>query len=160
MKQIPGAFLAIAVIVSLVLASCPSPTGGETANKTALTTAINTAETALAAAEVNEADSPSAVANGVKYISTADKTAYEAAVTAAKAVKDNAAATQTQVDTAVSTLTTAIAGKIKTGTKTTPADKTALYTTLADAAAAKAGVLTSEDGTDVATTAYWVTSAQ
>jgi hypothetical protein len=87
------------------------------ADKTALTNAIDAAETALTAAEVNEAADPSGVPEGVTYISAADKTAYQAAITAANAVNINAAATQTEVDAAVSTLDGAITGKIKTGTK-------------------------------------------
>jgi hypothetical protein len=105
------------LVFGLTLIGCENDTTNVT-DKTALTAAISNAESALTAAVVNEAAAPSAVWDTVTaYISTSGKAAYQAAVDIAKTVNDNTAATQTEVDNAVSILSTAIAGKIKVGTK-------------------------------------------
>jgi hypothetical protein len=121
------------LVFGLTLIACENDTTNVT-NKTALVTAISNAESALAATVVNEATIPADVVEWVTaYISTSDKIAYQTAVVAAQTVNDNTAATQAQVDNAVSTLSTAIAGKIKAGTKlgasgdTGPAGGTIFY---------------------------------
>jgi hypothetical protein len=101
---------------------CTWPTnddGGKTGtDKAALTTAISNAENALATAAVNEAFNPSDVYEWVTaYISSSNKVACQATIDAAKTVSDNATTTQAEINTAVSNLTAAIAGKIKAGTK-------------------------------------------
>jgi hypothetical protein len=109
-------------------------------DKTALATVISNAENALAAATVDDS-SPNfaAIFDSIIIISTSDKADYEAAVNAAKTVNDSTAATQAQVDGAIPTLSAAIAGKIKTGTKvgaigdTGPAGGKIFYVDAADA---------------------------
>jgi hypothetical protein len=121
------------LVFGLMLIACENGTTNVT-NKTTLITAISNAEAALAATVVNEATIPADVVEWVTaYISASDKIAYQAAVAAAKTVNTNTAATQTEVNTAVSTLGSAIAGKIKAGTKlgaigdTGPAGGTIFY---------------------------------
>jgi hypothetical protein len=131
------------LIFGLTLIGCENNTTNVT-DKTALDTAISNAKSALAAAAVNDTADPSTVSNRVKYISAADKAAYEAAVDAANTVNDNAAATQSEIDNAVSTLAAAIGGKIKTGTMPTQVNKTALAAAISDAEAAITAAVVNE----------------
>jgi len=100
---------------------CTWPTNNDSGktgtNKATLTAAISNAENTLAAATVNEAFVPSDVYEWVAYISSSNKATCQATIDAAQTVSDNVAATQAEIDTAVSNLAAIFAGKIKAGTK-------------------------------------------
>jgi hypothetical protein len=125
-------------VFGLFVFACENGTTNVT-DKTALAAAISNAEAALAAATVDDSSPNLAtIFDSITIISASDKIAYQTAVTAAQTVNNNTAATQLEVDNAVSTLSTAIAGKIKAGTKlgvigdTGPAGGTIFYVDAAD----------------------------
>jgi hypothetical protein len=89
------ALIGIMLIICLGLTGCPSPAGGDDpADKTALTAAIGEAEAAKTGVTASATD-PGA---GTKWVLPADSADFEAAINAARAVKDKAGATQTEVD--------------------------------------------------------------
>jgi hypothetical protein len=106
-------------LLAILFIGCTQPTdddGGKTgADKTALATAISNAEAALAAAK-----DPATVFEWNECIPLTAQPALQYAIDTAQGIKTNAAATQTEVDTAVSDLgyatTTFNAAKIS-GTK-------------------------------------------
>ena len=79
--------------------------GPSAADKTALNAALEAAPTAKTGVVADTAAAN--VPAGTKWVTQADMTAFEAAITEAQAVSDNSNATQSQVDTAVTALTTA-----------------------------------------------------
>jgi len=94
---------------------------------TALAGAITAANTNKMTATVSTNGSDVLPAN--KWVTTAVMTAYTNSIAAAQAVADNASATQTEVDNAVTTLgtaTTTFENAKAAGTKVTAVDKTAL----------------------------------
>jgi translation elongation factor P/translation initiation factor 5A len=132
----------------------------ETVNKTALITAISDANTAKSSVVVNT--DATNVPEGTKWVILAEMTALTNAISKANTVKDNAAATQAEVNdatTALTTATTTFTNTIKTGTNTEiiAADKTALISAISAADAAKDGVATDTNAANVPNGSKWVT---
>ena len=124
-------------------------------NKTALTNAIGTANAAKTG--VVTSTNGNDVETTVHWVTSAQMATFESAISAATTVNANASATQAQVDSAVSTLNTAITtfnGQKALGTKP---DKSALNSAIDEADNAKYGVEVSDYGTDVPPGTYWVT---
>jgi hypothetical protein len=100
---------------------------------------------------------------GTSYVLTADKDTFDTAINAAITVRDNATADQTAIDSAATTLATAVQtfnGQIYTdGTKSSGYTAGQLTTLINTAKAERAGVVTSANGTDVSPGTYWVTTA-
>jgi hypothetical protein len=104
------AIVSVCAVLSLLFAACPGPAdpggnNGGGVSKTALTTAITEAETFLNGVKTS-ADG-SGLADGDKFATMAEKTAFQTAINAAKAVKDKADATQSEVYAAVTALAAA-----------------------------------------------------
>ncbi|MDR2304067.1 MAG: hypothetical protein LBE10_05720 [Treponema sp.] len=88
--------------------------------------------------------------------------AFTAAIAAAKAVKDNTAATQAEVDAALSALNAARTTFMDTkapGNKTSNFTVAELTELLTAASSVKAGVVSSVDGSDVSPSVQWVPAA-
>jgi hypothetical protein len=125
MKAVAVLRMAVFVAIpALAFIACsgnsPSDPPSVPVSKTALAGAISAAETLLGTVATNEATDPATVDIGEKYATAAAKNAYQTAITTANGVNTNSAATQSQVDGAVSALATATTtfyGAIKTGTK-------------------------------------------
>ena len=152
--------------IGLLFTGCPSPTDPPkkppvvpgAVNKTALEAAI--AEAGENIESVLVAEDGSEVPDTAYWVTADVKASYQDAIDAAKAVNDNAAATQAQVDAAKLALDEATetfdeakqAGEFEV-------DKTELETAIAAALVAIEAVTVSEDGSDVSPTAYWVSQA-
>ncbi|MDR2479075.1 MAG: FIVAR domain-containing protein [Treponema sp.] len=134
---------------------------GQQPNKEPLRLAIIAAETAMNSVPVNTAAVN--VPNGTLWILQAAKDALQTAITTAAALRDNPAATQTEITNGVTALNSAVgvfnAAK-QPGTQATT--KTALTAAIAAAETARSNVRTSiaGDGTDIPGTLYWVTQAE
>jgi hypothetical protein len=127
------------------------------ANKTALTNAINAANTAKDGVVTNT--TAANVPVGTKWVTQAEMTAMANAIASAETVKNNASATQTEVDAATTVLANATsafttAKKDGTKTETIAANKTALTNAISTANTAKDGVIAS--ATALATGSKWV----
>jgi hypothetical protein len=123
-------------------------------SKEALEAAITEANGAMVGVAVS-ADGTD-VDIGTEWVTQGDLGTLNDAITAAQAVFDDEAASQGQVDEALSALTGALDtfnGAIKDGLK---ADKTTLSAAITTANEAKAGVVPSTDGTDIDIGTYWV----
>jgi hypothetical protein len=134
--------------------------GEETADKTALATAISAANTAKDSVVVDT--TATNVSVGTKWVTQAEMTALTTAITAAETVNNNAYATQSAVNDAVTALTAATntftnAKQDGTNTSIVAADKTALNDAISAANTAKTGVVISADGNDIAPETKWVT---
>ena len=139
---------------------------GAAVEKDALDAAITAAEaidkTGVVISTQNGADVPTTG----KWVSKTVDDALTKALADAKTVNADETATQAAVNAATKALNAAAAKWIPApGTKTeepdpVQVDKTALDAAITAAAAAKAGVVTSADGTDVATNKQWVTDGQ
>jgi pectate lyase len=153
-----------ALLGGAALTACPHPTdSAPAADKTALNAAIQAANAAKAGV-LTSADG-SDVSPAQQWVTGLQLTAFEAAITGALAVYDDAKATQADVDKAAQELrdlTTAFNGYKHAGTQGTGTtlDKTALNEAIEAANAAKSGVQTSADGNDVNPAQQWVTEEQ
>jgi predicted oxidoreductase (fatty acid repression mutant protein) len=132
-------------------------------DKAALTTALSAANTAKSGVSVDT--SAANVPVGSKWVTQAELTALADAITAAEEVKNNAAATQTAVDSAVTALNGAVstfnaAKKDGTNTSIVAADKAALNTALSAANTAKTGVSVDTSAGNVLVGTKWVTPAE
>ena len=94
-----------------------------------------------------------------KWISPENYAALEAAVASAEAALANLASTQTDIDNALNDLTAAYTNYYTPQNGTSAVDKTALNAKIGEARAALSGVETSADGSDVPSTAQWVSAA-
>jgi len=127
------AVLTVFAAVCLLFAACkhdPEPTASEQTDFTALGTAIDAAEDLLG--EVPVYDPNGNWEDGDEYVLQADWDIFNAAIETAKAVYNNTASTQTQVDDAVTALEAA-QGVFQTkiiSTPPEPADFTALGTAI------------------------------
>jgi hypothetical protein len=149
-------------LLVMFLAGCPNPTNSDKPSSgpdtSVLDAGIVAAEAAKAGVLVGEKET---IAQSMAYVSLDDMTTFTAAINAAKAVQNNGSATQEAVNNAATTLATAVetfTGRIKNdGTKSNGFDQTELNTLIAAANAAKQGVVTSADGTNISPSVYWVT---
>lgn len=137
---------------------------GAAVEKDALAAAITAAE-AIDMTAVEVSADGSDVPTDKTWVTSAVKNALTKALADAKTVNADEAATQAAVNAATKALTKATAAwDPQPGTKTEEpdpeVDKAALETAITAAAAAKSGVATSADGTDVATDKQWVTAGQ
>jgi hypothetical protein len=97
---------------------------------------------------------------GTEWVTQNALDTFNAAITAAEAVSQNAAAVQAAVDAAATTLNGAVAvfnEAKQAGTKTDAADKTALNTAIATATAVKSGVVVNTNAANVPAGTEWVT---
>jgi hypothetical protein len=172
--------VSILLVFALVLTACPTPlddggsgngngtgNGDDTtkvepaaANKASLESAITAAEAekALVAISVDGSD----VASGKDWVTQAVMDTFDAVIAAAKAVKDNTAATQAEVDAALSVLNAARAtfgGAKAPGTKTSNFTMAELAELITAADSVKTGVVSSANGSDVYPTVQWVPAA-
>ncbi len=123
-----------------------------------------TLTSAIAAANANKASvvisaDGSGVSTTVMWVTPAVEANYTAAIGAAQTVADNASATQTQVDTAVTVLasaTTTFNSAKASGLMVTKAE---LTSAISAANSNKVSVVISTDGTGVSTTVIWVATA-
>jgi hypothetical protein len=133
-----------------------------------LASAITSAETAKAAAGTSikiasNGTVAADVAEGMKWVTQADVDALEAAITAAKAVKNNNASTKAQVDAAITALNAAVTtftAAPKSGAKTTGFTQDEMTALITQANTLKDTAVVSADGKDVLTTTYWVTQTE
>ncbi|MDR3172211.1 MAG: FIVAR domain-containing protein [Treponema sp.] len=138
-------------------------TGSVAGDKTVLQTMINAAKAGKIGVVINTAEEN--VSAGTKWVTEAEMTAFDNAITEAQAVMDSTAATPAEVSAAITAMTTATAAfndAKKDGTKTgsVAVDKTALNNAISAANTAKNGVVTSsEDGKDKAPGTKWVPQA-
>lgn len=131
------------------------------ADKTALTAAIAAANEAKTG--VVTATGASSVPEGTKWVTQSDLDTLNNAITDAEAKAVKPDTTQTEVDTVVSALNTAIntfnnAKTDGTGTNVIVADKTALNNKIAEAKNAKAGVVAADNANALASGTVWVTT--
>ena len=158
--QVDGAVTALTTATTAFNAAKKegSKTGGPSAaDKTALAGAIDAANTAKAGVAV--ATDAANVATGTKWVTQADMTAFEAAITAAQAVAGNADATQAQVDDAVTALTTATTAFNAAKQDGSKPDTAALTAAISAATAAKTGIVVNTDAANVAIGIKWVSQA-
>jgi hypothetical protein len=149
--------LALCLVAACTDVSSPSPGPGPV-DKAALTAMVTSAATNIESAVVS-ADGTDVESYGV-WVTQADKTAYQTAITAAQAVLDNAGATQADVDAAVDSLTaatTAFNNAKQPGSKTIT--KETLTEKVTAAGGNKESVAVSVDGSDVDAGEKWVTQA-
>ena len=130
---------------------------GTAANKAALNTAISNAQSTLTGTPVstNGGDIPS----NQFWVTQAVRDTLQGAITAAQSVRDNAIATQSEVNDAVTTLNAAITTFNSARQPGTAANKAALISAISSATSALNGTPVSADGSDIAPTAFWVTQA-
>ena len=129
----------------------------QAADRTALNTAITTANAAKAGIAVDTAAGN--VLTGSQWVTWAAMDALNTAITAANTVVQDTAATQEQVDaavTALNTATTTFNAAKQAGTKPA-ADKTALNTAITTANAAKNGIAVNTAAENVQAGTRWVT---
>ncbi|WP_041610982.1 beta strand repeat-containing protein [Treponema primitia] len=129
-------------------------------DKPALTTAITTANSAKSGVVVDTAAAN--VATGTKWVTQGAWDALATAITNAETVSANNGATQAQVSSAVTALSTAVTtfnNAKKDGAKTggVTINKTALNTAITTANSAKSGVVVDTAAANVATGTKWVT---
>jgi hypothetical protein len=132
-------------------------------NKNALIEAIATATSAKSGVAIGV--EPSAVPEGVVFVTQSVMTALDAAIASAQQVANNSAALQPAIDSAVSALNTAVStftGAKQTGTNSSlqAANKTALTAAIGNANTAKASVQTAAAANEVPTGSYYVTTAE
>jgi hypothetical protein len=156
------ALLLVAAFAVFVGACDDKPNNGGGVTKGALTAKISDATTAKASAVVHTV--ATGVDTGTSWVTQAEMTALESAISAAQAVANNNDATQEQVDAAVTTLNTAITTfntAKKAGTKEvgTGANKTALTTKIGEANTAKGTAVVNTAAANVPTGTKWVTQA-
>jgi hypothetical protein len=130
------------------------------ADKTALDTAISEANSAKSGVTI-DTDAANVLV-GSKWVTQEEMTALTDAISTAETVKNNAAATQTEVNSAVTTLDNAVsafnaAKQDGTNTSIVSADKTALETAIGRANTAKADVVINTDAANVSVGTKWVT---
>jgi hypothetical protein len=155
--------LTVLVAVSVFFIACPTDDaleGGKKVNKTALTTAITEAENARNGVE--QASNALDVAQGSKFVTPEEWATFNAAITTAKNVSDDSAASQSTVDNAVINLNAAkavfeVAKKDGTRTSFTEAELELLIDRAEDA---KRSVDVSADGSTTYPTDSWVTQAE
>jgi len=153
--------IALTAVIGFSMTGCDQPNNVvPPVDRTALGGTIAGAQTLLAGTAVSE--DGAGIASGY-WAPQAATSAFTTAIATAQGVYGNAAATQATVNAATETLTTARAiftAARQPGTYTPAgADRTALGNTIAEARLLIAGTVISTDGTDVATTAHWVTAA-
>jgi hypothetical protein len=156
--------LALALMFGLVLTGCPDLNGsndddkGPSVDTSVLETAIAVAENAKTG--VLTTNDAAQVAAGLEWVTQGDMDTLNAAITDAKNALSSAA-TQVDVNAAVTTLNSAVTafkGKIKTdGTKNSNFTPEELTQLIELAEGVKENVETSADGTDKAPSVYWVT---
>jgi hypothetical protein len=151
--------LALALIFGLMFAACPSPTGDPgngDLDKTGLDASIAAAKDALAGAAVasNAADVP----QGTQWVTSQVKTDFEAAIAAAE-LAGTTAKNQAAIDSAKTTLDTAIASfnAAKKPGSGPSVNKSALTAKIAEAENTRSGVEKSAGGADVAQGTKWIT---
>ncbi|MDR1249787.1 MAG: hypothetical protein LBK63_10835 [Treponema sp.] len=134
-------------------AAPPAPT-----DKSALITRIGEAAAAKTGVSIG---TPDQFAPGMEYVLQADVDTLNAAIVAAETVRDGSSATQAEVNDAAAALNNAVQAfkaKVKTdGTKSAGFTQEQLTALISAAEAAKQGVATSSDGTDVGPGVLWVT---
>jgi hypothetical protein len=152
-----------ALVLALAFTACPNLNdggGGDPANKDALTAAIANAEAAKPGIKT-DTDAQN-VPLGTQWVTQAELNALDTAISNATGVKNNSSANQSQVDSAVSVLNSAIAAFInarKAGSAT-PVDRSALDAQIAGAESAINGVISAADAAGAAQGANWATPAQ
>jgi len=131
-----------------------SGTTDKAALNTAITAANSNKSTAIVSLDGSDVDSDD------YWVTEAVMNAYINAIAAAQAVVDDAGASQTEIDAAVTNLQTATTtfNNAKSA-GTNPVDKTALDTAITAANNNKTSVTVSADGSDVLAENYWVTEA-
>jgi hypothetical protein len=135
------------------------------ADKTALREAIAGAARLRDETTVSVNDQASGAAQGVKYVTQAQKDALTSAINTAQGVYDSEKTTQPQADAALVALNKAVTAftaqrDSQTGTNANLADMTALNAAIAEANAAKAGVKVSDTAAAVDEGVPYVTAAQ
>ncbi|MDR0412087.1 MAG: CBM9 family sugar-binding protein [Treponema sp.] len=155
--------LTVLVTVSVFFIACPTDDtlkGGNTVNKTALTTALTEAENARSGVE--KADSALDVPVGSKFVTLEEWNVFDTAITVAKNVNDDAAASQSAVDNAVAVLNAAKAvfeAAKKDGMRASFTEGE-LDSLIARAEEAKRSVDVSADGNTTYPTDSWVTQVE
>jgi hypothetical protein len=128
----------------------------------ALKTAIATANAAKAGVPV--AADANKIAQGLHFVTQAQLAALNTAITNAQTVADDPGVSQNDVTAAIEALSGAVtvfnaAQQNNTGTKSTGFTENDRTTLIQTANAAKSGVKTSQDGSDIAPDEIWVTKA-
>ncbi|MDR0630123.1 MAG: FIVAR domain-containing protein [Treponema sp.] len=151
----------VAAATLLLLTGCPTsssddeePVNEERVDKTALNAAIDAAEQVVAAIPVDT--DGARVSSAYKWVSQADKDAYEAAISAAKAVAAKADASQVEIDDALAALkkaATVFDAAKQVGTGVNPSALTAAISAAEQAAEA---IKVDTDGTSTASVYEWV----
>ena len=157
-------FIALTAIIGLLATGCPMDDNGDnnaqTVDRTVLGNDITGAQ-ALLAGTVESVDG-TAVPDTSYWAPAAARTAFQGAIAMAQGVYDNGT-TQAAVNTAITNLTTArtafMAARQPGMYASTTVDRAALGNALGEARVLLAGTAISTDGTDVATTAFWVPAA-
>jgi len=160
--------IALFAIIGMMFTACPGSDDGTNdtgqtpaaAEKTALIAKINEAKSekngVQAAAYANE------VPLGLHWVTSAEMTAFNSAISTAEAVNNNANAAQATVNAAVVTLDTAISVFKQAKKAGTNADNIihldALNAAITNAGIAKTSAATASSADQVALGAYWVTS--
>jgi len=142
------------VLLCLFLAACSDVTKpenpGVTVDKTALQTSILVTQSLLAS--VTESEDGNGLAAGTDYASKSDCDTLSGAISSARAVSNDAKATETQVNDAKTALDSARAVFTK-AISTVPGssvDKTALQSAISNAAALLSGIAQSDTGSGLA----------
>jgi hypothetical protein len=146
----------ILLIIALAFTSCPNVVDEDTApvSKEELTAKTAEAQAAVAGPVVSVDGTD--VDIGTEWVSQGAKDALEAAIAAARAVLDDQAASQGQVNEALSALTSALAAFNEAKQDGLKADKTTLAAAITAANAAKDGIVVSVDGIDIDVGTAWV----
>jgi predicted phosphodiesterase len=161
-----GGWIGVALILALVLGTlgCEQPTSSKpkaaTVDKTVLAAPIAEAEGLIAAAVVGETAGD--VPNGVHYVTAAEQTALQTALTAAITARDKPGVTQAEINTAKNNLAAAIAEfkKVrdeKTGTSRDELDFSALSIKITEAKTLLDGTTVSDNAAGVSIGQHYVT---
>ena len=151
--------IVLTAVIGFSMAGCEQPGAYVPVDRVALRNAINVAQALMAGTE--ESSDGSDVAITAYWATEADHVAFSDAIATAQSVYTDNDATQGEVNTAVSNLVTAQAMFVdarQPGTDV-PLDRTALDSAITEAQALLAITEVSDDGNNVATTAFWTTAA-
>jgi hypothetical protein len=157
---------ALALVCGFLLIACSNPAGGGDpgsggqADKTALAAAITTAKTEIET--VTESTTAANVPIGTKWVTTAEKAAFQNAINAAEAVNNNPSANQTQVNNQVTALAEArtVFLNVKKNGSADPVNTDALSAKITNAETARDSVIIAANAGEAAQGAKWATQAQ
>jgi hypothetical protein len=155
----------LALALALLFTACPDPTGsteptGSSVNKASLNSAITEAEAAKTNVSPSASNDGAGLATEAKWVSLDAWDVFNTAINTAKGVRDNASASQAQVDSAVNTLKAAITAFTTAIQIKTQMNTLVLNAKIAEAENARDSVTVEETAAEVAYGAPWANAEQ